>query len=279
MSLRSTAAPVVTWVALSKSCRPTASVTTSLAAPSASMSALPTSRVTSCACALVGEERTQRLADLTLVVGEEELHPGRVLHDPLGRRDGVEPREGGEGVLEAPLLGGLVRVALAGPEQRDAGHAGRGVLGDLALGGHRDEALRELERRLRRDDRQHAVVRHHLGLDGVPGGQVGRCEQVDDGRALVHREEGEHRLAAEEVLVLDVVLVDLLALVEVAVLPRGELELAQPDAEHGGDDEDDHPHEGGALAEGDGHRGPELVHGSSSVRGAGGQPREAATRR
>ena len=49
--------------------------------------------------------------------------------------------------------------------------------------------------------------------------------------ALVHGDEGEHGLAAEEVLVGDAVLVDLIALVEVAVLARLELELRDAEAE------------------------------------------------
>ena len=56
-------------------------------------------------------------------------------------------------------------------------------------------------------------------------------EQLVDGVARVHRDDGEHRLAAEQALVGDVVLVDLVALVEVAVLAGGELELRDAEAE------------------------------------------------
>ena len=82
-----------------------------------------------------------------------------------------------------------------------------------------------------------------------------------DGVTLVHRHERQHRLAAEQVLVRDAVLVDLVALVEVAVLAGGELELgdavAEPDGQHRADREDDDP----VLPEVEPQPGPELVHG------------------
>ena len=49
--------------------------------------------------------------------------------------------------------------------------------------------------------------------------------------AVLHGEHRQHRLAAEEVLVLDVVLVDLVVLVQVAVLTRRELELGDAEAD------------------------------------------------
>ena len=83
------------------------------------------------------------------------------------------------------------------------------------------------------------------------GGAVG-VEQLGDRVALVHRDQPEHRLAAEEGLVGDVVDVDLVVLVEVAVLAGGELEAGDAVAEHERHDQPDEGDEPGPLAQLDG---------------------------
>ena len=77
-------------------------------------------------------------------------------------------------------------------------------------------------------------------------------EQLVDRVALVHGDHGQHGLAAEELLVLDVVLVDLIGLVEVAVLAGGELEAGDAEAQDEGDDQPDDRDQPGSLAQLDG---------------------------
>ena len=83
------------------------------------------------------------------------------------------------------------------------------------------------------------------------GDPVG-VEQLVDGVAVIHRDQPEHRLATEEVLVGDVLDVDLVVLVEVAVLPGGELETGDPEAEDEGEDQSDEGDQSGPLAQLDG---------------------------
>jgi hypothetical protein len=85
-------------------------------------------------------------------------------------------------------------------------------------------------------------------------------EEVDDVAPALHGEEGEHRLAAEQVLVGDVVLVDLLVLVQVRVLAGGEVELGGAQAEHQGDRQADDADDPGVLAEVEAHPGPRAPH-------------------
>ena len=70
--------------------------------------------------------------------------------------------------------------------------------------------------------------------------------------AVVHRDQPEHRLATEQVLVGDVVDVDLVVLVEVAVLAGGELQAGDAEPEDERDDQPDEGDETGTLAQLDG---------------------------
>ena len=85
-------------------------------------------------------------------------------------------------------------------------------------------------------------------------------EELVDGVARIHRDHGEHRLPAEEALVDDVVLVDLLVGVEVAVLSGGELELRDAEAEADGDEQADDGDPDRVLAELHRDVGPEPLH-------------------
>ena len=98
-----------------------------------------------------------------------------------------------------------------------------------------------------------SAIRSHLG-------QVVRVREVDDVLAVVGGEQHEHGLAAEEVLVGDVVLGDLVAGVEVAVLAGDELELGRAVAGDQGEQQADDRHQAGPLAELDGEPGPEPLH-------------------
>ena len=80
------------------------------------------------------------------------------------------------------------------------------------------------------------------------GDPVG-VEQLGDRVSFVHRDQPEHRLAAEQLLVGDVVDVDLVVCVEVAVLPGGEFEAGDAVAEGEREDQADEGDETGALAE------------------------------
>ena len=102
----------------------------------------------------------------------------------------------------------------------------RDALGRVAVG-LRHERVVELQRgeRASRRSTTSPLSRSCL-LDRLPLRDVLGREELGDGVTLVHRDEREHGLAAEEVLVGDVVLVDLVALVEVAVLAGRELEVA-----------------------------------------------------
>ncbi len=99
------------------------------------------------------------------------------------------------------------------------------------------------------------VLRDFVELCDVLG-----SEELGDGVALVHRHERDHRLAAEELLVGDAVLVDLVGLVEVAVLTGRELEVGDPIAEDHGDHPADSDHPDPVLAEVQTEPTPELVH-------------------
>ena len=78
-----------------------------------------------------------------------------------------------------------------------------------------------LQRVDRRDDAEDVLlVGRQLLADGDELRPVRVVQELVDRVALVHRDDGEHRLATEELLVRDVVLVDLVGLVQVGVLAR-----------------------------------------------------------
>jgi hypothetical protein len=95
---------------------------------------------------------------------------------------------------------------------------------------------------------------------------AGGVEQLVDGVPGVHRDDRQHRLAAEQVLVRDVVLEDLVGLVEVAVLAGRELQLRDPEDHDDGDGDADEDDDNGVLAQQDGEPGPEPLHRDPSVR-------------
>ena len=197
-----------------------------------------------------------REPDVALVVVEQELHPLRVVHGALGDGHRVDAVERGGRVREARGLLGCAGLLLRERVlQRAAGDA-RGGVAVRAL----HQRVRELGDRERRDDAVHRAGLHQLVVElRELIATLGR-EQLVDGVPLVHADDGEHRLAAEQVLVGDVVLVDAVVLVQVAVLAGRELELRDAEAEHDGDEQADHGDESGALAEVHGEHRPEPLH-------------------
>ena len=204
----------------------------------------------------VGEEGAQRDADVALVVEEEEVDPLGVVQRPLLLGYGGQPLEGHLSVSGPGLS--LRRAFLFLPE-RPYERGARDAVGRVAVvAGH--EGVVELERGQRGDD---AVGLAALGQGVVEVGELLdaiRGEELGHGVALVHRDHGEHGLAAEQVLVGDAVLVDLIGLVEVAVLAGGELELVDARAEHQGDQADDDADDDCVLAQLDGESRPEPLH-------------------
>ena len=204
---------------------------------------------------IVDDERAQGLADLALVVVQQEVDPLGVVQRALGRGHGVQSVEGDEGIRLSRRLALGVRVALRGGEQCPARHA----LGRVAVGAL-DQGLVELHDVEGRDHPQHLAAVVELLGDGLPLLPVLGGEELGHRVALVHGGQRDHGLAAEEVLVGDAVLVDLVALVEVAVLARGELELGDAEAEPEGDQEAHDGHEAGPLAELHRQYRPETLH-------------------
>src|SRR5262249_28716291 len=78
--------------------------------------------------------------------------------------------------------------------------------------------------------------------------------------AGLHGDERQHGLAAEQVLILDAVLVDLVGLVEVAALAGRELELRDPVPEHDRDDGADAQDDDPRLAEVEAKPRPKPMH-------------------
>ena len=109
------------------------------------------------------------------------------------------------------------------------------ALGDVAVRAL-DEVVVPLQRGERRHDVEHLVRRVDLGRDLRPLLDAVGGEQLGDGVPGIHRDERDHRLAAEQLLVRDVVLVDLVALVEIVALVGRELELGRAEAEPDGED-------------------------------------------
>ena len=95
---------------------------------------------------------------------------------------------------------------------------------------------------------------------------TGRVEQLVDRVAVVHRDQHDHRRAAEQGLVFDVVLVDLVARVQVAVLAGCEVELGDPEAEADGEEQDAQRDPAGVLAELDRQPVPQPVHRTPKLR-------------
>jgi hypothetical protein len=123
-----------------------------------------------------------------------------------------------------------------------------------------DEDVGVLQHRQRSDHRHVAVVGHQVVAQRLQLVDPVGIEQLGDRVPVVHRDQPEHRLAAEQALVLDVVDVDLVVLVEVAVLAGGELEAGDPVPEGESDDQPDEGGDSGVLAELDSQPGPESLH-------------------
>ena len=233
------------------------------------MSRLPGSRTTIWALRLVREERPQRLADLALVVVEQEVVPRLVADHPvLGgiafTRSSVSADDWRCGPPCPPRVGSRSvapsRIWAATPSTTFPDGGQHEVVGELQRGERGDDA----------EDLVAALLLD-LGLDRPPTAStasgVKRSASV---LALAQGDERDHRLAAEQVLVGDAVLVDVLVLVEVAVLAGGELELGDAEAEHDRDQQPDDRHDAGALAEVEAEPGPVLLHAGSSRRRCGG---------
>ena len=205
---------------------------------------------------VVEEHRRQRLPHVALVVVEEELHPLRVVEGAFGSGDRDETGERLDGVLRARGRGGRPRL-LRGlrREQR----LGGGALGGVAVR-TRDERVGEPQDAQRTHHRLDRTARLQPVVELLqPRGAVAG-EELVDGVALVHRDDGEHGLATEEALVDDVVLVDGFVRVEVAVLTGRELQLGDPEPERDRDHESDDRHPDRVLAELHRDVGPEPLH-------------------
>ena len=188
------------------------------------------------ACGRVGEERPQRQADLVLVVVEQEV-------DPVGV------------VERAPRARARPRAGPASPARRRSGPRTPASPGSSALSARRSAAPAmlwvgsPLSLATRASSNSSAVSgvmtpwtwpdASSVSAKSVELGDALLGEQLVDRVALVHRDDGQHGLAAEQVLVRDVVLVDLIGLVEVAVLAGRELELGDAVAEGQRQDEAD----------------------------------------
>jgi hypothetical protein len=85
-------------------------------------------------------------------------------------------------------------------------------------------------------------------------------EDLVDRVALVHVDRREQGVAAEQLLVFDVVVVDLGALGDVAVLARRELDSRDAEAQHDGEDQADGGDHARVASEVDGQPGPEALH-------------------
>jgi hypothetical protein len=223
---------------------------------------------------LVREERPQRLAYLAPVVEQQEVDPLGVV-ELVGARDRADAAERGRRVLQPGGLALGRRLAGAGVEQGLAGDALGDVVGGVGRPGH--HVLGELQRGERADDGEDAVDAAQVLVDLLHVGDVLRREQFGDREALVHGEQADHRLTAEQILVGDAVLVDLLVLVEVGVLPGGEVEPGDAEPEDERDRQADDPDDPGVLAEVQAHPGPDASHGdhrpfpeSGPSRGSGG---------
>ncbi len=189
---------------------------------------------------VVDEERVQGLADLALVVMDEEVGVRGIVEGPLIERDRGQPRERLRRIGGAGLLAGRRRL----PVDRRECDPPRDALRRVA-GGALEQRVVVLESRQRAHDVRRVLVGAQLRLDRLPESDVLRGEQLGDSVTGVHGDEREHRLTAEQVLIRDAVLVDLVTLVEIAVLTGRELELgdavAESDRQHRADRQHDNP--------------------------------------
>ena len=204
----------------------------------------------------VEDERTVREPDIAFGVVEEEVHPLGVVERALVDRHRVHAFEGLGRVGEPRRLFRGSGLLLAQCRlQRAAGDAG----GRVAAGALH-ERIGELGDRERRDHTVDIAGLHQFVVEPRELLPTLGGEQLVDRVAFVHGDDGQHRLTAEQVLVRDVVGVDAVVLVQVAVLAGRELELGDAEAEHDGDEQPDHRDQAGALAEGHGEHGPEALH-------------------
>ena len=229
--------------------------TRSAAVPSTSSDSLPSSRVIICAWPSSGKNgRSDLRISPRLSNSRNSTHSGfSKVRSPW---TALMRLQRGHRVIEADRLGGRVGLAVACAEQGLPGDA----LGDVARrAGH--HVLGELQGGQRADDAEHALGLAQVLLDLLEVGDVLGREQVGDRLALVHGEQGDHGLPTEEVLVGDAVLVDLLVLVQVRVLPGGEVELGDAEPEDERDRQPDDADDARMLAEVEGHPGPDASHG------------------
>ena len=198
---------------------------------------------------LVGEEGPERLSHLALVVVEQELDPLGVVEGLLVRRDRQQPlrrlTEIGLARLEARGVAGLFRDLLRVRECPGGDRVEGIAVGRLHQRG------RELQCGQRRDDALDAVDLPQAGLDVAELlDPVAREDRVDL-LPVGHRDAGEHRLAAEDVLVRDVVLVDLRVGVQVAVLAGREIDPGDAETDDDREDEPDRGDDAGVPGEAD----------------------------
>jgi hypothetical protein len=135
----------------------------------------------------------------------------------------------------------------------------RDALGHVAVRAL-DEFVVPLHRGERRDGVEHPIRRVDHARDLRPLRVVAGREQFLDGMAGIHRDERQHRLAAEELLIGDVVFVDLVALVQVVALISGELEFGRAVSEPDGEQAADDHHRNPVLAQIEAEPGPEPLH-------------------
>ena len=124
----------------------------------------------------------------------------------------------------------------------------RDAVGRVAVGAAH-QRIGEAEGGERAHHRLHLATGLHRVVEVLQLLRAVTGEELVDRVTGLHRDDGQHRLSTEQVLVDDVVLVDLLVGVEVAVLTGGEVELRDPEPEPDRDEQSDDGHPDRVLAE------------------------------
>ncbi len=205
---------------------------------------------------LVGEDPEQRLTDVVRVVVQQEVEIFRVVDRAIGNRDRRDPSQGLHRVGLSRRLAGRRLLAEQRAREGLARDACRGIA-SRAL----DQVVVPLERGQRAYDIECNVRIAYAVLECRPLPDSVGGEQLGDAVTFVHRHERDHGLPAEQLLVRDVVLVDLVALVQVVVLARRELQPGGAEAEARRQQTADEQHRQPVLAEVESEPAPELVHG------------------
>ena len=199
---------------------------------------------------LVVEEGPLRAADRPGVVEEQEVDPVGVVERAVIGGDDVGAFQGARRVGLSRRR--LVAAGLGGDEGAQGDRSGdaacRVAAGRLPLG----EDVRVLQDGQRRDHRHVGTVGRQVVVQRLELGDAVGIEELGDRVPFVHRDETEHRLPTEEVLVGGVVNGDLVVGVEIAVLTGGELQAGDAESQDEREDQPDEGDETGVPAELDG---------------------------